>query len=207
MAVGQNKRRIERLERRIVILEDELGLDHSDVLEAEDDAEIVTDGGQDVDHHSEGSCPAAESCGFVADIDLRTQSCETWDPTGEVICTRPEGHDGDHVACTQDNHGLARWTDDDLEDVQEDVDAARETGEPATRLREALKQLTIARRQAAWDDVVHPSLDEAEVLIRGAADRLEGQGFPGVLEPSDIVDGADDGDVQEAIDQAQPESP
>ena len=47
MAVGQNKRRIERLERRIVILEDELGLDHSDVLEAEDDAEIVTDGGQD----------------------------------------------------------------------------------------------------------------------------------------------------------------
>jgi len=28
------------------------------------------------------------------------------------LCTRREGHAGDHVACCEDNHDLARWAND-----------------------------------------------------------------------------------------------
>lgn len=36
-----------------------------------------------------------------------------------IVCTRPNGHDGEHVACGGGDHNLARWPQDDPAPVRE----------------------------------------------------------------------------------------
>jgi len=60
-------------------------------------------------------------CEYCLDADAdRGDYCDAEDPQSRLICTRREGHDGPHVACTPmfASHEVAVWGDD-LEEVVE----------------------------------------------------------------------------------------
>ncbi|MCD2199069.1 hypothetical protein LPA44_04040 [Halobacterium sp. KA-4] len=64
-------------------------------------------------------------CDYCPD-DLTRPLCQAEKPPYGLLCSRPEGHDGPHVACIRNTdladgqHELAEWTDDDLEKYSDD---------------------------------------------------------------------------------------
>ena len=65
---------------------------------------------------------ACEWCGFE-------HRCGQKDPSG-FICTRQDGHEGEHVSCTWGAHGLTRWPNTEQPAV--DTPANSETAERET---------------------------------------------------------------------------
>jgi hypothetical protein len=56
--------------------------------------------------------PKTKPCPYCTDD---SRSCPVTSPVNEPggpwFCTRPEGHDGPHVACQTRKHNLHTWTD------------------------------------------------------------------------------------------------
>lgn len=163
MAIAQNKRRLDRLERRIEILEDELGVDHSDAVEAEDDdsgtdPSLVTDGGRVLAFQ-------CADCGTVETPDV--------DDSGQRRC--PDCSNIVTVVATDGGKAADPFEYGEKGDGRtEDVPPAVKSDDPSTpeaHIRSAIKQLLIA--QEKLNSVMYPEVAEAEIRLRGIADALE----------------------------------
>lgn len=66
-----------------------------------------------VENRPSGSAGKEEQCVCVQQGDGDDTVCNCIQPGGlHLLCTRPDGHRGDHVACGTTRHGLARWTNE-----------------------------------------------------------------------------------------------
>lgn len=74
----------------------------------------------------EGRLPA---CGLECDMP-GYEPCEARSPIG-LFCTQPHGHEGQHVACSEERHAIASWNDPPRprDDTDERVDDALDAGE------------------------------------------------------------------------------
>jgi len=68
----------------------------------------VTTAANDGDNDGTGTCPCLTD-------DPGTGICRAWQglPNMSFCCSRVRGHEGSHIACAVDEHGLATWSDDD----------------------------------------------------------------------------------------------
>lgn len=60
-------------------------------------------------HHTERRCRYCKQASHRGRDAERRNSCATCHPTKPVLCTRPLGHDDDHVACGVTDHAIVVW--------------------------------------------------------------------------------------------------
>lgn len=52
-------------------------------------------------------------CPLRGETPAEVDRCDVENEDLDLICSLPEGHDGQHVACSVQEHPVAAWGDDD----------------------------------------------------------------------------------------------